>query len=730
MAEELCSKPEVSKYILGKALLSYCYASLRKNSKAMELAKMVMTTKPTDDGVLNALGCTFKTLRAEKEFCECYENAMKIKEMGEPYSLELFYSYGRQFEPKKMQQIAQKLYKTVTDKPYYLFWSVGCMLHQDDLPPTMLVVAQKMMYKAFYELYPSKQPSAEELSMYLYILVKQGLNEEALSALRDLSSRPVKTFINDGDHFESNVNLVQMHKLTLNMHRIDILVRMKQLHAVVKECKDILESYPDQWNIHTLLVDCLIRIYLQQLKLNSKKNGGTGDDDDDEGQAGVTTSAVSGHFAFPRQYFDVSDVNPTDNEEGIDHPIEILTTHQQFLRSIQEQCPKIRGPYLAEMHLLCAYVRCCQGSSSSSSAVVPSLPAGWLTSAEYFVNAPEGVSKALVNLLIEYVNRFQTKPTCFTDIKNYIHTLRSLSTGGPLDNAALQYLRDWSHAEKQTLRFLLLQAAPPAPAAPDSSNSGSDVSGAVAEAVTVDDKDDEEEGEEETTTTAAAASAASTAAAPSGSANTKKNKKKKGKKKAAAAAPIATSSAAAAAEQKGPPPVPTISQENDLVILHLCSYSKQDQIEMYCSLLLQQGELPAESEQVERIARLSLYDATKGLFAQGVNGEKRNVLPGDELLLQNSASHRLEYAKAVGERASESRRVLAALRWAAGLTHGVECSPYSFGFKLELLEPLRELAIGEASVVTYNGLGAKHIQVNDSQCILMSSVIWSVFCSV
>ena len=83
-----------------------------------------MQTVPTDEGVLNTLAYTFKACRAEKDLARCYENALNLQPNNESFMTDLFFCYVRMEEPKKMQLLAQKLYK-LTSKSAYVFWSVS-----------------------------------------------------------------------------------------------------------------------------------------------------------------------------------------------------------------------------------------------------------------------------------------------------------------------------------------------------------------------------------------------------------------------------------------------------------------------------------------------------------------------------------------------------------------------------------------------------------------------------
>lgn len=310
-----------------------------------------------------------------------------------------------------------------------------------------------------------------------------------------------------------------------------------------------------------------------------------------------------------------------------------------------------------------------------------------------------------------YIERFLRKNTCFTDVKEFIHALSCCSDA---DCAALRGLRDWAARLLRDTYAPLLASDPPLPlAGGEGSIAASSAPMDEARARVVDEvvtKDTNDEGEADNDDEGEAEGDKNGEVKTAATANSKKNKKKK-KKKSAAAAPtaettVAGSTSAAVPEVKVPVIDPVAEREKEVLMLDLCAYSKLDQVAAYCDLLL--GRAADRAHCVERSV---IYDQTKGKFAGGMGGELRNVLPGDELLLLNSAADRLQFTAAVDAHAAEREKLRLAARWSAGLVHGMECSPYSFACKLDLLEPHRELAIGEAALVAYNGLGAKHVQV-------------------
>jgi hypothetical protein len=148
-------------------------------------------------------------------------------------------------------------------------------------------------------------------------------------------------------------------------------------------------------------------------------------------------------------------------------------------------------------------------------------------------------------------------------------------------------------------------------------------------------------------------------------------------------------------------------------------------------------------------SRLTLYALTKQIFIHGVGGEVRNVQPGDELLLQNSSILRQNLiqkilippsssSSSVSQAATSSTTIdgrsnstttdtilnhdhdlhtrtmivfKAAFQWMECLFVGVDASPYSHAFKMDLIEAYRLLGLGKAALHLFTALGVKYIQV-------------------
>jgi hypothetical protein len=681
----------------------------------LEIARAVAAAQPAEDSVVSTLGCTFKALRAEKDFSELYENAMKKRGLDENYVIELFTCYCRQNDPKKMQFVAQKLHKSTPDKVHYLFWSIACMMLQD-LPPTMLVLAEKMAYKVMYELNALVQPSAEEMSLYAFILTRQGKFAQAYDSIVQLRSRAAGSPLTDETHFAANPNFVKMQNLQVSIHKLDLLIRQGKFADVLQEGKGVLVAFPDQWNVHRVMIDGLLV------------------------PAGAKDAAVLSQdklLVFPMQDLSALLKQVQSGSAGTESaPVtaalvaEVLQ-HQAYLLQLQGQHTRLRGPYLAEIHLLASWIARLGGSQKD----LPQGQAVWkfpeAPAVSVGVTAGDALVAELGNLVARYAARFHTKQCCFSDLKPYIHALLKLSPAQPV---ALEGLKAWAVERRRAINLELHAAVQ---VVVEAKKKSSTKYGAAEKPATTTAPDavvpasapevaaeDEEDGEDEAVL---AKGADGSAAAPAPAAGKKKKNKKK-KKSAAAATPAAVgpvvSAAERAAQQKG------VVEEFTEVLLPLCGYCKYDQIVSFCDTLLQSGapaastvspaELAEEESSIE--LRSALYGASREIFGKGVGGEPRNVQPGDELLVQNSALHRRRFVRARSA-ASAGEWASAAVVWARGLIRGTVASPYSFAFKMETIEPFRALAMGEAAALSFIEMGAKHIQHDSMSYLILPTLL-------
>ena len=134
----------------------------------MAIARSVIVLSPTDEHTLATLAHTLKICRADADLALAYENALAKLPTNQTFLKELFKCYLKLGEPKKMQLLGQRLYK-VNSNPQFVFWSVSSMLQQDDLPPAMLTVAEKMIQKVLNSDTPVKTRPGTYQSSLVYI---------------------------------------------------------------------------------------------------------------------------------------------------------------------------------------------------------------------------------------------------------------------------------------------------------------------------------------------------------------------------------------------------------------------------------------------------------------------------------------------------------------------------------------------------------------------------------
>ena len=330
---------------------------------------------PTDEGVLNTLAYTFKACRAEKDLARCYENALSVQPNKDTFMIDLFFCYLRLNEPKKMQRMAQQLYK-LKGTPMYVFWVVNSMLQQEDLPPAILTVAERMIEKVLFEGVGSAcVPGAEELELYVNLLLKRNKVEEALSKFDILTARQVGQSITDDQTFQASGSLVKMHSLQKSNLRVkllrelllaeecsislfitgkdalssDVYSKKGVLYSseLISELYKILKAYPDQWEAHVMLIKQILGFYFLPSSLPSSSQCLPTQSSLNTILSSVSTSSSSSTL-----------ISRTSILETMKNNIAVaVSSHRKYLQNVQREKPYLRGPYLAEMLLLVASTR-------------------------------------------------------------------------------------------------------------------------------------------------------------------------------------------------------------------------------------------------------------------------------------------------------------------------------------------------------------------------------------
>ena len=374
---------------------------------------------PTDEGVLNTLAYTFKACRAEKDLARCYENALSVQPNKDTFMIDLFFCYLRLNEPKKMQRIAQQLYK-LTGLPMYVFWVVNSMLQQQDLPPAILTVAERMIEKILFDgVGCSYSPGAEELELYVNLLLKRRKVKEALDKLDILSARKSGQIITDNKSFKATTggSLIKIHRLQKSNLRVKLLQELllteecslssfinkeassssSSVERSSRECSSIIEKikfyisdliteiyqilkfYPDQWEAHLLVIQYILTSFsLPSYLLLSKSSPSSSSSPASASLSQslseplslpIPISSSSTSTSFSTSLNTSSSLILTNENEKLKLELELeleemekkimiaVLTHRTYLQTVQKEKPYLRGPYLAEMLLLIAYTR-------------------------------------------------------------------------------------------------------------------------------------------------------------------------------------------------------------------------------------------------------------------------------------------------------------------------------------------------------------------------------------
>ena len=415
-AVKLCQRKDVASWDVTKALLCFCYVRLGKRDEASILARQVIERKPIHPSILVPLRHALKSLRLEEDLVRMYEFALQADGTNLDHAHELFGCYCRMGNVKKMQALAQSLYRAA-DNAQYLFWAVTSMLLQENMPPMVLKLTEKMIHKVIYETEIDSsrrhgkhmQPGAEELHLYVDILCRQGKWEDALTALDELRSRrpsgdtkpehnekskssKSSTGIEDEAEFTHNPSKVALFELTAQTLRQKILSQLGRRSDADAQLRSILKIFPDQWEAFILIIESAL-------------------ERSDEGR----------------------DAAP-------------LVTLQTELRDMHKAKPWLRSPLLAEMVLLQRFAK---------TAGTNALPLGWAQSEapeDFLSGVDRSVPDELSVLLTGYVLQFGTKACCFSDVKPLLEAIWS---AGSIGTPCLKALRTWTMTRAALLRTKL-----------------------------------------------------------------------------------------------------------------------------------------------------------------------------------------------------------------------------------------------------------------------------------
>eukprot|EP01031_Cornospumella_fuschlensis_P038546 gene38546-46853_t len=289
----------------------------------------------------------------------------------------------------------------MTDDAKYVYWQVTALLLQDDLPPAMLAVAEKMLRKVIFELSASSPLGAEELPLFLNVLLRAGKPAEALEALRSLHTRPRGAGIHDEDAFQQLPNRVGFSDMQRDLVEIDLLrLLLADSHsqaqeALARHCEAFLQQHADHWAAHRVLLDVVLRRALPPRSL---------------GAWGAHTEALSELMALRDVAFALP--LPATSGEAVD--FSALAAYVSFLRGLQAACNhKSRGACLAELRALSVCL------VHGDLLLAPSEPAELLL----LLQGEASWLALLRRLLVRYVERFGAKTCCASDLLPVLQSL-------------------------------------------------------------------------------------------------------------------------------------------------------------------------------------------------------------------------------------------------------------------------------------------------------------------
>ena len=186
-----------------------------------------------------------------------YEKACLLDPSNEELLSQLFMAYVRIGEYKKQQSTALALYKVKAKTPYY-FWAVMSVVLQakeasadeeKTVQKIMLPLAERMISKMEKE---SKMEQEQETRLYLMVLEMQHKYKEALQVLQGPLGQKLSSttsFMN----FVANAKLMYQKKL-------------EQWDQVNVLAKDILQKYPDQWDVYLDYITSTFRLVDSETK--------------------------------------------------------------------------------------------------------------------------------------------------------------------------------------------------------------------------------------------------------------------------------------------------------------------------------------------------------------------------------------------------------------------------------------------------------------------------------
>jgi hypothetical protein len=315
---------------------------------------------------------------------------------------------------KKTQQLAQKLYKT-HGKYKYIFWSVSSMLHQNDLSPTMLDLAEKMIMKVLSEVVGSTdEPGAEELLLLIEILKRKcnKQNEDSVNISYCLKSLELlTTYTTSQMKSISTDNEVSSNKGTVNT-LIDDEITVKNNPSIIK-------------NYYLHILNTKLNLY-DQLRAYGWIDNTTTNDNNDNNNGNVLNeySVIMKILDMLPDQWDMLlkyiQYNLNLYEKNSNDTVLIDTF--KSIQLMQNRNKNLRGPYLIELHFInILYNKYHYNISTLLPNYVNEDNTEYMNIIGVNHESVFDVYVAHITLLLsKYITKFESKQCCFSDIKQYL----------------------------------------------------------------------------------------------------------------------------------------------------------------------------------------------------------------------------------------------------------------------------------------------------------------------
>ncbi|CAB1114014.1 unnamed protein product [Ectocarpus sp. CCAP 1310/34] len=333
-AVRLCEKRDVERWLTTKALKANGLWRLGKYDEALELCLHVQGASPTDEDTLAAMTYNYRMMNRREQVAPLFEVAVAAKPRDPALIKELFMCYVKAKQYLKAQQTATKLHKVDPQGGKFIIWAAATMLIQAERKDSSagvmtLPLAEKMTVKVLQENAANGlRPVGEELRLCLDILNLQGKHREALEALERFepatggeasggatvsAADESRGTIEDESSLENGtiVNMQEAERLELKAELYEKLGGAGDLARAEEVVQGLIRRSPDQWSYYVTLLNLL-----------DKRHG--------------LSEAVAGAEAG-----------------GITRPEwpASLSAALELIRSLQQEYPKWRGPFLAEMEV-------------------------------------------------------------------------------------------------------------------------------------------------------------------------------------------------------------------------------------------------------------------------------------------------------------------------------------------------------------------------------------------